>query len=277
MKGLLAVFDNHFHLRQDGLFLEAVRRFQKEGGTCINLTNLPNYALPAEGYYTRIYEETIQMAKIIRRSTPVKVIVTLGPYPLDYFFFRDSGMDPLGKMQNGLEVLRPYLQSGEAVAIGEVGRPHFQVSEKEYEDGTRIIQESMVLARDEGCPVVLHTEDLKCGDLEKLGDAARRIGLRQEMVVKHHSDPENLSCNVRILHSILATRTNVRKASESARDFLLESDYVDDPLKPGKVIAPESVPRRAKMIMQENDDWERILHASFVDLPGKLYGIERIA
>ncbi len=273
---LEAVFDNHFHLREDGLFLEAVRQFRKEGGTCINLTSLPDHELGVDGYYQKIYDRTVRMAARIRNETDVKVVVTVGPYPLDYFLFRDAGREPVSEMTLGIELAAKLVSEGVADAIGEVGRPHFPVDETVYSASNMVMSRAMQSAREAGCPVILHTEDLDCNRILELERISLDAGIRPEMVVKHHSDPLTLPCRSGIVHSVLATRPNIREAISSGKGFMMETDYVDDPLKPGKVIAPFSVPRRARAVMQENENWYDILHESFIKIPGRLYGIDRI-
>ncbi|MCL4332145.1 MAG: TatD family hydrolase [Candidatus Thermoplasmatota archaeon] len=271
-----SIFDNHFHLREDGLFLEAVMQFEREGGTCINLTNLPDYSLPADGYYGTLYGRTARIAAAVRRETSVKVVLTLGPYPLDYFFFSQAGRNPLEEMISGVSMAGGYVSRAEAGAIGEVGRPHFAVDEHVRDASNMVISEAMKTAADLGCPVILHTEDLDCGSLKSIEAMATASGIDPGMVVKHHAEPELLSCETAVARSVLATRPNARLAVESGKEFLLETDYVDDPQKPGKVISPSSVPRRARYLVQEFPESVELLRKSFIEIPGRLYGTENI-
>ena len=77
--------DNHLHLRHGGRLLEAVRRFTRLGGNAVNLVNLPDYSLPSGGYYNSIFAETIRLADIVMKESSIFSLVTIGPYPLDYF------------------------------------------------------------------------------------------------------------------------------------------------------------------------------------------------
>ena len=81
----MIIFDNHLHLRRDGQFLDAVKGFQKAGGTHFVLCQYPMPSLVIqEKSYKSCYRETLKMAEEIRSKVDVVVFVTVGPYPVDY-------------------------------------------------------------------------------------------------------------------------------------------------------------------------------------------------
>ncbi|MEM0158654.1 MAG: TatD family hydrolase [Thermoplasmataceae archaeon] len=264
------IFDNHFHLRPSGRFLDAVKMFRQSGGKALNLTNISDYSRGANGYYEKTYEETLRMAKMIRSQTGVKCAVTLGPYPLDFFFFQESGADPAAEMSKGLSLAAKIIEQGNASAIGEVGRPHFP------NDMAPVFNEFLCevfsIASDINCPVILHTEDLTEETVLELESLAMRENLNPELLIKHHAMPANLAHNSKMRFSIPASRSMVRDALKYSYNFFLETDYVDDPSKGWKVLPPDSVPKRAEMIAQTRSDWERIFSSVFLDLPTKYFG-----
>lgn len=266
------VFDNHMHLRTDGLFLEAVDSFIRAGGNAINLVNLPDYSVPTSNYYGEIYERTLKMAEKIRSERNLAVVVTIGPYPLDYFHFLDADLDPEESLLSGIDLAMDYIRKGKAHALGEIGRPHFDVEGRILEASNRIIIHGMELSSDVGNPVILHTEDLGNESYKELNSMAKQSNFPADRVVKHHAYPRDLAIDVDFAKSILATRKNVREAIKHGKGFLLETDYVDDPSKPNKVIPPDSVPRRAHTIKQEYNEWEDIFRRTFKEIPTRLYG-----
>lgn len=272
--GKYLIFDNHMHLNTSGRFLEAVDMFLSAGGSTFNLVNLPDFAVGPEGYYAKIYEKTTSMASIIKRERGLSVPVTLGPYPLDYFKFRDAGKDPVYSMKSGIDLACEYIQEGKANAIGEIGRPHFDVPEEVLEQSNEIISYGMKRAAEIDCPVILHTDDLNESGFRTLESMALKAGLDQSRVVKHHALAENMPFDTGIKKSILASRSNVRKAVESGNSFLLETDYVDDISMGWKVIPPDSVPKRALMIKSEFANWEEVFEQTFFELPIDLFGEE---
>ena len=271
------VFDNHMHLREDGFFMEAVREFSHAGGTAFNLVNILDYGVNPSGYYEEIYSRTLRIREKIERETEIRVLVTLGPYPLDYFFFRDAGLDPVENMKMGLDMAAQLIKDGKADAIGEVGRPHFPCEEEIVDSSNLLLSYSFDLAKDLSCPVILHTEDLGEDGYSSLEKMALRSGLDPFKVVKHHAYPPNLLFKSKLSRSILATRPNVRDSIATGKNFMIETDYVDDRDKPGKVIPANSVPLRAKLIMGEYEDSYSILENMFITTPEKVFGKGAIA
>ncbi|KAA8922708.1 TatD family hydrolase [Thermoplasma sp.] len=262
------IFDNHFHLNPGSDFVNAVRIFRRSGGTSLNITNLPMHDTIDE-YYQRLYDETVRMAKIVESETGVETLVTIGPYPFDYFFFESAGTDPVSIMQKGFDLAARYVEDGKADAIGEIGFPHVPQQEAVMQRFWEMLDYAMNVAHDAGSPIVIHTFDLSCKDyerIEKLADSHGSIA-----VVKHHARPADLSCMTRIVRSVPASRSAVRESLAISRDFLLETDFINDPVDMNKFLPPDSVPKRAQMIIQENEDGPEILNRIFNTLPESVY------
>ncbi len=266
------VFDNHMHLRTDGYNVEAARQFEHSGGTAFNLVNLPDYTLPAQSYYTSVYSTTLGLAERVRRETSIKVTVALGPYPLDYLHFREHVEDAYSFLEAGIDQAISLIEEGKANALGEIGRPHFATDSLAVEELNRLLEYAMQRAGEIGCPVILHTEDLDAESYRGLRDMAARSGLGTDKLIKHHAHPQDFGFDGALLKSVLASRNNVRESLRQGRKFFLETDYVDDPEKPGKVIPANSVPKRAVMIKSQYDDWEEIFASIFRELPYSVYG-----
>ena len=92
------------------------------------------------------------------------------------------------------------------------------------------------------------------------------------MIVKHHADPAMNSECPEMRRSVLATRPNTRLSiSKGVWNFMLESDFVDDPSKPGKVIPEDSVPKRAIMIREQYENADLIMEKIFKEVPEKVF------
>ncbi|MEM0155687.1 MAG: TatD family hydrolase [Thermoplasmataceae archaeon] len=266
-----SIFDDHMHLRADGFFLDAARKFRRAGGTAFNLVNLPDYSIGPARYYETLYARTIGLAETVRRELNICSLVTIGPYPLDYFYFEKAGYDPWIMMTDGISLAGKIISEGRADAIGEIGRPHFPVGQNVVDQCNAMIELALGIAKDCDSAVVLHTEDLGSVALENLGKMCDRSGIERERVIKHHARPDNLGVISGLSASILASRSNIREALKLTLEFMLETDYVDDPSKPDKVIPVDSVPKRAIMIKGEYDNWEEIFQKIFVDVPLRAY------
>ncbi len=261
----MIVFDNHLHLQFHGENVLAVKRFEKLGGTHINLTNVPNPAYRKdEKYYRRIYEDTLKIAEMVRFQTSVKVLVTIGPYPVDMVELVNDGKSVAEAKEfllQGLEIAEEFIENGRAHAIGEIGRPHFPVSKELWEASNEVMVEGMKMAKNLGVPVVLHTESATEKTWHDLASLADRAGLSRDMVIKHYSPPIVDERNEGIFPSVLASRKNVREAISQGMRFLLETDFMDEPTRKNAVLPIESVPKRAKWIVQEHGEetWCKIM------------------
>ncbi len=261
----MIVFDNHLHLQFHGENVLAVKRFEKLGGTHINLTNVPNPNYKKdEDYYRRIYQDTLKLADMVRAHTSVKVLVTIGPYPVDMVELVNDGKsveEAKEFMIHGLEIAEEFIESSMAHAIGEIGRPHFPVSDEIWDASNEVIVEGMKIAKKLGVPVVLHTESATEKTWKDLASLADRAGLQRDMVIKHYSPPVVDERNEGIFPSVLTSRKNAREAISQGTRFLLETDFMDEPTRKNAVLPIESVPKRAKWIVQEygKEKWCRIM------------------
>ena len=52
---------------------------------------------------------------------------------------------------------------------------------------------------------------------------------------------------------------------------MLETDYMDDPKRPGAVLGPKTVPKRTRQLLEAGLD-EEVLYNTHVDLPERIYG-----
>ena len=267
------IIDNHMHLREEGRLLEAVRRFTKLGGNAINLVNLPDYSVPAAGYYEKIYGRTLRIADKVRNELKIPVIVTLGPYPLDFFHFQKNSIDGLEAMRTGLFLAEKLIKESKANAIGEIGRPHFEYSPDRSDEFNSMLAEAFKICASNGVPAILHTEDLSKEAYDKLEEAAKSSRMDPARVVKHHALASDINYKNSITLSLLATRQNTRDIRECKRRLFLETDYVDDPSS-WKVIPPESVPKRAIFIRESMENWQELFSNLFRDTPIKVYGEE---
>jgi TatD-related deoxyribonuclease len=273
------IFDNHIHLRPEFQGVEAAKDFERAGGTAIMLTHSPYDDLPirrAEDY-ERAYQKTLSMADAVRTATRLQVFVALGPYPVEFLTLRDSlgHGSAMDAVRSGIDQAARFIANQDAIAFGEIGRPHFPVSEEARADCNHLLVYAMAQAKELGCAVILHTEDPTPATFAEFAQMASRAGLPAERVVKHHSTPFTRPEDTHgLVPSILAKETLVSEAIKGGARFLLETDYIDDPKRPGAVLGPATVPKKTRAWLANgllSEEACRIIHH---DLPESTYGIE---
>jgi TatD-related deoxyribonuclease len=275
----VAIFDNHIHLRASFKGVEAAKTFEKSGGTAILLTHSPYAEVPITRAddYEKAYGLTLAMADAVRVATHLQVFVALGPYPVEFIQLREtlgheSAMDA---MKRAIDLAANDIRQGRAIAFGEIGRPHFPVGADIIRACNELVVYAMAQAKIIECAVVLHTEDPTPTTFAEFSAMAARAGLDPKYVVKHHSTPftrpEDTSG---LVPSILAKEELVAQALKGGVRFLLETDYIDDPNRPGAVLGPATVPKKTRAWLERGLLTEEQAWSIHHDLPEKTYRIQ---
>jgi len=267
----MEIFDAHMHLNYSGLGVEAARMFRKSGGTGMMLVNKPDWTWD----FKRIYDTTIRLAEAVRRDTGLYVFIALGPHPA--YITRDADRksleDRTEAIRGGIDLALRYILEGKAHVLGEVGRPHYPVDDDVWEASNSLLRYALEQARDAGCSVILHTESQE-GTFEDLSRIARDVGYPLEHLVKHFSPPLVLPEETHgLFPSVLASEKNIRAALEKGTSFMMETDYIDDPARPGAVLGPRTVPRVTVKLMNEGVLEPEAAHRVHRENPERVYRI----
>jgi len=281
------ILDNHFHLNRNGRFLEAVRDFKHAGGTDIVLVHCPDFSAPptTKKGHSETYANTVKMAEEVRKEVELGVRVVLGPHPAAFAHQFTAWLEESGEhgaeravenYRESIDAALDFVHEGKAHAIGEVGRPHWPVSEDIWELSNTLLLETMHMAHQEGIALQLHVE----GELETtyrdLASMAEKAGLEKNRLVRHYA-PANVSKEITqgITPSVLIGKGAIEELMSSVEScshgFLLETDYMDDLRRPGAVLGPKTVPKRTNQLLEAGLD-EEYLWKAHRDLAEELYG-----
>jgi TatD-related deoxyribonuclease len=275
----IPILDNHVHLQPQGHCVDAVKEFAKAGGTHLILSHLPyeEVKVRTAADFPLSYDITLKLAARCRSETDVGVDVTVGPYPVLLIHLAEKqGLEKaIDIMKSGMESAQRLVIEGKAVGIGEIGRPHFPVPTEISEASNQIMMYGMQLAKEAGCPVVLHTESATPETMREFAAMADKIGFPRNKVVKHYSPPLVLDEeNSGLFPSVLAKKESTLEALQKGSRFLLETDYLDDLRRPGAVLSITTVPKRTTTLMQSCQMTEEQAYKIHVDNPLKVYGIK---
>ncbi|MFA6668660.1 MAG: TatD family hydrolase [Candidatus Methanomethylophilaceae archaeon] len=269
------IYDNHVHLNPEGRNVEALRVFEAAGGTGLTLVTLPYREVPISSGedFLRSFRITLSLAERGRDATGLRINVAVGPYPVLIIPLAENyGLERAERiMAEGMEAAARLVSEGKADAIGEVGRPHFPVAREISEASDRVLMRGMELARDIGCPVIIHSESEPStyGDLRRMADA---VSLDPGRVVKHSSGPlVTESETLGIVPSIPASRSTTREALAKGNRFMLETDYIDDPGNASAVMSINTVPKRIKAMRASGEMSDEDAHRICGEIPQRLY------
>ncbi|HII66602.1 MAG TPA: metal-dependent hydrolase, partial [Thermococcaceae archaeon] len=162
-----------------------------------------------------------------------------------------------------------------AIAIGEIGRPHYEVSKEIWNESIELMKYGMELAKEADCAVQLHTESFNEEKFRELGEIVKKVGIKPYKVVKHYSPPLiKVAEEVGVFPSILASKKALIEALMQGDRFLMETDYIDDKQRPGAVLGPKTVPKRTLAFIQQGLMSEETAHKIHVENPKNVYGVE---
>jgi TatD-related deoxyribonuclease len=273
----LPVVDHHAHLHPSHEGVEAARRFRAAGGTHLFLATQSYEAACPMGLegYRRQFETTEALARQIGGATELVVYVVVAPYPIDLLAqIEQLGLEAAVALQeSALELAGRWIEEQRAVALGEVGRPHFPVDPSVGPAVEGVFRRALEVARDVRAPAVVHCEDLDADGYRGLASFAATVGFPVGRLVKHYARsfvpaPERLG----IVPSFLARREAVHDARGDPGPWFLETDFLDDPRRPGAVLDIATVPRRAVALAGEGPAGVELLHRIFVDSVRTVYG-----
>jgi TatD-related deoxyribonuclease len=280
------VLDNHMHLDPDhGRGIEAVKDFARSGGTHLLVVNKPSWLLgvePETGEEFRpVFETTLEVVSRANDVLPGRAWPVLGVHPgLVSKLVDDRDFSPeeaRDLMQAGLDVAAEYVAEGEpsesdepvgpgeAVAL-KTGRPHYETTDAVWGASNEVLRHGLALGAENDCAVQLHTEASE--DLTDIAQWAEDTELDPEKVVKHYAGGKLAGPTP----SVMSEKDRLEVAAERGDPFLMETDFVDDPDRPGAVMGPKTVPRRVRWMQAEGyDDAVRNAH---VETPKRVYGVD---
>jgi len=253
----IPVTDNHIHvdpLNGEGP-IEVANKFHRAGGSFMIIPNKPTWTVNENCSFKDAMELVIRYVDEINRETDVKAFAVVGAHPAELSRRVKAGMNLETaelQMRDALKNAQKLVLDGKAVAIGEVGRPHYDVSPQELEVHNRLISYSMELAKDVECPVQLHTESAGSEQFLEFAQMADKVNIPRNMVIKHFSGAFVLEKeNHGLTPSLIATKDVVKTGLKKGKNFLMETDYLDDKTRPGAVLGPKTVPRRTLELLKQ--------------------------
>lgn len=272
------ILDDHLHLSPSGRGLDAVRDFERAGGTHLIISHMPYNLKPvlSREDWLEEFEITCGFAERAERESEVHAYCVVGPYPVQLLSLSEKlGLDKAVElMKDGVAAASELIEQQRAIGIGEVGRPHFPADPEIMERSNEILQFCFETAAEIDCAVVVHSEDANENNLGEFSAMARKAGLNPNRVIKHYCGTIGSRWPTgELTFSVLSTRSNVQAALDQGLDFMMETDYLDDLQRPGAVLSPQTVPKRTRQLHEkgllDEEQWLKI----HVDMPRRSYGL----
>ena len=268
----MEITDNHFHLDPFGKKELAVKDFLRAGGTRLVLVHKPYSPWKKFEDFKAQVNITLKLSKKAR-DVGAKVAVVASPHPIQLVKLLDSyDVEKSSEIYlKAVDFCTDLVSENEIVGLGELGRPHFDVKESIWDFSNTILLESLSRAREVDAAVVLHTETGTPEVMADLAQIAEKANFPKSRLVKHYGGPEAINNPHGLTVSLISSSSNIAHASKLKTNFMLETDYLDDPSRPGAVMGPKTVPRKTFYSLENDIISKEQLFDIHTNLPNLVY------
>ncbi len=277
--------DAHCHTNPvKGLGAKRVaRKFRDVGGWFIALIGLPPYHYGIEDAgleaHLRAYRIVVEEARRVR-ETGLETCVLVGFHPaeVDELFRRGWSLRDVVELGYRLvdEIARMH-KEGLVDGIGEVGRQHYSTAPTRIVASELVMLYALEVARDYGMIVHLHLEQGGFSTVESIKKYLDLLGVDYRIPFLHHVGVEEALWAER--HGLWYTiPTKKRTVSSVLKNkplhVLVESDFIDDPRRPGVSAYPWDIPRVLEEVVSDGVVNVGYLYKVMVDNIVKAYGVK---
>ncbi|MHC1628626.1 MAG: TatD family hydrolase [Candidatus Nezhaarchaeales archaeon] len=277
---MVEVTDNHAHANPfKGLgFVEVAKKFREAGGLAIVFAPLLSWhysiTVSSPEDYRKMYE--IVLRGVEEASAHIKALAVLGVHPAEIVSLVDTfGVERAYSIaEKAMDIAADFVRNGLAIGLGEVGRPHYKAPKSAVDVCNKILDYSLKLAKDLSCPIHLHLERSDEA-VKDIIERVRRIGVKPGLVVIHHAEPKIIGRCGGLTPSIPRRGRNLENAfARKKLAFVVESDFIDDPKRPGAVAYPWAIAFEISSMLKQGLINEDQVNEVFISNFERLYGVK---
>ena len=276
--------DAHLHSNPiTGLGAERIGKKMVETGAWFAcLVSLPpyhyGYGLTLEDYRKTI-EIVIREAERLR-ETGLKVRVLAGFHPAEVDEHIRQGHTPeevIDLAEKVFEIIVEKHREGLIDGIGEVGRQHYSTAPDRLVLSELIMMRAFEIARDHDMIVHLHLEQGGYTTVKSIERLTGFTGIKRDNVFLHHVTYNEAvhAEKTSIKYTVPAKYRTLKKVfSSNLSGLLIESDFIDDPKRPGVSSYPWDIPKRVNKLIEEGIVSKDFVEKIFIDNTVKAYRVE---
>ncbi|PCN51273.1 hydrolase TatD [Candidatus Geothermarchaeota archaeon ex4572_27] len=274
--------DAHLHTNPVGGMgaREVARRLRKAGGWFMAIAPLlpHHYNLqPNLDGIKKAMDITIRECEAAREEG-VECVCLVGVHPAVVDQVLRACGDPARAYEICSEALRyaaEKVREGRAVGIGEVGRQHYPVDPVNVVVSEMLMEEALAAASDLDAIVHLHLERGGAVTARDVAARADRAGMRRERVIIHHADARvaREAAKLGLRFTVVGRAELLGSLGLPSKAILVESDFLDDPRRPGAVMYPWSIPEEVEELLGRGVLSEDDIATMFIDNVCDVYGV----
>ena len=282
----IPISDAHCHVNPGGLGgFKIASKFRVAGGWFIALVSLPphyyGYDLSTEGMLKAIDSHVAECRRAREAGIKVACIAGMHPAVIDRLV-RVVGParagEAVSRAERVIKYLRELRRRGVIDGFGEFGRPHYKTLPESVVANEVILTKVFEVMEDEGGVIHLHLEQGGALTVHSVHTMLRGYNVRPEKVVFHHSTVKMIGEAVK--HHYAATLTGrrglIKAASRACTNAycMIESDYIDDPSRPGAVMYPWEIAEEVSAVISEDGSTADAVVRMLVDNVVRVYDLE---
>ncbi len=280
------IADSHMHtnpVRGMGAGTIA-ERFKASGGWFAAIVGLSPWSYGFEPPSFEAYMKTAEIVMSQCREAAekgLKVKCFTGFHPADVDRLIDKyRLKPEKVLELGLDVvskLKEMCSKGLVDGIGEVGRQHYRTGAERVSIAEAVMSEAL-MAVEEGCMVQLHLEQSGEVTVTTIDRLYRILGLPESLkrnVIFHHASLKVAGAAYKLGYSSSLPgipRLLEHAAFNSEPVYMVESDFIDNPSRPGVVVYPWVMADKIRELAAKGaHEWAYKVN---VDNVVRVYGVE---
>lgn len=244
--------DAHLHVNPlKGLGAEKIaKKFKSKGGWFIALVGLPPYHYgfvePSAESYRKVLD-LVNREAVKAKEQGLEVVKFVGVHPAEIDNYYKQGLKPeklFAFLESVFKLFEDALKNSLLDGIGEVGRQHYGTSPERLVFSEVIMVRALALARDYGVPVQLHLEQGGFVTAYSIKTLANLVKTDLSKIVMHHVNLETATWAEEFNMPFTAPikQFNEEYATHRWKHCMLESDFLDDPSRPGVSAYPWEIP-----------------------------------
>lgn len=276
--------DAHLHVNSiRGLGVEKIaRKFKEEGGWFIALVALPPYhygiaELKPDSYKKVLELLTKDASKAREEGLKVATFMGIHPAEIEYYYKQGlKGESAFKLAKEALKVIEQGIRDGLIDGIGEVGRPHYSTSPERAVLAEAVMMDALALARDLGVPIQLHLEQGGFATAYTVRILVDKFNLNPDKVLIHHANTETAiwASMFSLPFTAPIKQFDERYALLKLPYCMIESDFIDDPARPGVSAYPWDIPRVLREHLSKGVLNEEYVYRIMVDNVAKYFGVQ---
>lgn len=276
--------DAHLHVNPvSGLGADRIaRKFKSEGGWFISIVSLPPYHYGYNEVSIDSYRKVIELINreaIKAKSHGLTVARFMGFHPAEIDHYYRLGVSPSKLMRLVDDVVRlieDALRDGLIDGVGEMGRQHYGTSTERLVFSEIVMVRLLSIARDYGVPVQLHLEQGGLVTAYSIKLISSIVGLHSSKVIIHHANMETATWaeHLEMPFTAPVKQFNDKYASLKWRYCMIESDFIDDPSRPGVSAYPWEIPEVIESHVRNGVLSEEDAYRILVDNITRFFGVK---